>query len=314
MILKNTQMTQHTPGQKFKLALSQETPLQIVGVINAYAALMAQATGFKVLYLSGAGIANACYALPDLGMTTATQVIEEARRITTTTQRPLLVDIDTGFGHELNIETTIRQLIKIGVAGIHIEDQVAEKRCGHRPGKQLVPIAEMQVRIQTAVNAKNEKGNIMDPDFVVIARTDAYRVEGIHKAIQRTQAYQVAGADMIFAESLASLDEYQQFAEAVNLPVLANMTEFGQTPLYSLDELKNAKVAMVLYPLSAFRAMNQAALNVFECIRNQGSQVPCLTTMQSREQLYDTLGYHEYEERLNKMMDPHDDKNNTTSN
>ena len=250
-----------SPGLRFRQALQQEQPLQIIGTINAYTALMAERVGYRALYLSGAGVANASYGLPDLGITSLDNVLEDARRITSATQLPLLVDADTGWGGAFNIARTIQQMIKAGVAGIHLEDQVQAKRCGHRPGKALVNKDEMGDRIKAAVDARTDK------DFVIMARTDAAANEGISAAIERANHYVSCGADMIFAEALTTLDEYRQFTQAISVPVLANITEFGKTPLFTVSELREAGVKMVLYPLSAFRAMNQAALKVYQAVR-----------------------------------------------
>lgn len=289
-------MAVSSPGLLFRKALQQEQPLQIVGVINAYCALMAEEVGFKVLYLSGAGVANACYGLPDLGMTSLDNVAEEVRRITKRTKLPLLVDADTGWGHILNVAHSVEVLEKTGAAGMHIEDQIFAKRCGHRDGKKLVDMEEMSERIRTAVQAKQ------DPDFVVMARTDAYGVEGLQSAIVRAKEYVAAGADMIFAEAMNTLDDYQQFARAIHVPVLANLTEFGKTPLFTLNELKQVGIAMALYPLSAFRAMNQAALEVYQAVKNEGTQKSQLDKMQTREELYKTLDYHYYEQLIDGIV------------
>lgn len=288
-------MTQ-SPGLAFKQALQHEKPLQVVGVINAYCALMAADAGFKALYLSGAGVANACFGMPDLGMTSVDNVAEEVRRIVSATKLPLLVDADTGWGHILNVAHSIRVLEKAGAAGVHLEDQVFAKRCGHREGKKLVSMEEMCERIRAAVQAKNDK------DFIIMARTDAYGVENLDAAIKRAQAYVAAGADMIFAEAVGHLSDYKKFVEAVKVPVLANMTEFGKTPLYDLKELAGVDVSMTLYPLSAFRAMNQAALNVYQTLRQTGTQKSCLPAMQTREQLYQTLNYSHYEKLLDEVL------------
>jgi methylisocitrate lyase len=285
-----------TPGARFRAALAAECPLQIAGAINAYSALLAQRAGFRALYLSGAGVANASHGLPDLGMTGLEDVLVDARRITSRTDLPLLVDIDTGWGHAFNIARAIRELTRSGVAAVHLEDQVTAKRCGHRPGKELVAAAEMADRIRAAVDAK------LDPDFVVMARTDAAANEGVAAAIDRAQAYVAAGADMIFAEALTTLDAYRQFTTAVNVPVLANITEFGQTPLFTLDELRQAGVALVLYPLSAFRAASAASAEVYAAIRRDGTQKGVVDKMQTRAVLYDVLGYHAYEQKLDQLF------------
>jgi methylisocitrate lyase len=290
-------MTQNnSPGNRFRAAVQAEQPLQVMGVINAFCALLAQRAGFHALYLSGAGVANASHGLPDLGITTPDDVLEDAKRITAASDLPLLVDIDTGFGGAFNIARTVRQLDRAGVAAIHIEDQVATKRCGHRPGKKLVSDNEMADRVKAALDAR------LDHHFVVMARTDAYSVEGLDRAIQRAQCYTDAGADMIFAEAMTTLDEYQQFTQAVSVPVLANVTEFGKTPMFTTDQLHNAGVALALYPLSAFRAMNAAAQRVFETIKKQGTQISLLDQMQNRDQLYDVLGYHDYEKKLDNLF------------
>jgi len=279
-------------GKKFREALNAENPLQIVGVIHAYAAIMAQKTGFRALYLSGAGVANACYGLPDLGVTSLDNVLEEVRKITSATDLPLLVDADTGWGNELNIAHTIESLINAGAAGAHIEDQEFNKRCGHRDDKKLVSMDEMNQRIRAAIKAKT------DPDFVVMARTDAIASEGLSGAITRAKSYVEAGADMIFAEAVTSLEMYSEFAKAVKVPILANITEFGKTPLWTKEELKNAGVQMILYPLSAFRAMNQAALNVYQTIRKDGTQKKCIPLMQTRDELYQFLNYEALEKKI----------------
>ncbi len=283
-------------GRRLRDALSAETPLQVVGTINAYSALMAESVGFRAIYLSGAGIANASYGLPDLGMTTLNDVLEDVRRITSATQLPLLVDADTGWGNAFMIAKTIRQMIKAGAAGVHIEDQVQAKRCGHRPNKEIVTAEEMADRVKSAVDAKT------DTAFVLIARTDAAAVEGLDAAIERACRYKAAGADMIFAEALTELDQYRKFADAVGVPILANITEFGKTPLFATEELKDAGVSLVLYPLSAFRAMNAAALNVYQTLRREGTQKGVVDTMQTRAELYEFLNYHEYEQKLDQLL------------
>jgi methylisocitrate lyase len=283
-------------GGCFREALSLETPLKVVGVINAYAALMAERVGFRAIYLSGGGVANASFGLPDLGMTTLSDVLEDVRRITSATGLPLLVDADTGWGNAFMIARTVRQMIKAGAAGIHIEDQVQAKRCGHRPNKEIVSTAEMADRIKAAVDAKR------DPDFVLMARTDALAVEGLEQTIERACCYKEAGADIIFAEALSELSQYRQFADAVDIPILANMTEFGKTPLYTTEELRGAGVSLVLYPLSAFRAMSAAALNVYQTIRQQGTQEDVVHIMQTRSELYEVLNYHEYEQKLDQLL------------
>lgn len=285
-------MSSLTPGQRLRSALQLESPLQVVGAIHAYAALMAVATGFRALYLSGAGVANASYGMPDLGMTALPDVLTDARRITDVCTVPLLVDADTGWGNELGIARTVKLMENAGVAAIHIEDQVAAKRCGHRPNKTIVSQQEMVDRIKAAVDAKT------DPNFVVMARTDAYAVEGLDRAIERAVACVEAGADMIFPEALTDLHHYQQFTQAVSVPILANITEFGRTPLYTVSELKSAGVQLVLYPLSAFRAMNAAALNVYQAIRRDGTQQSVIANMQDREELYHYLNYYAYEQKV----------------
>lgn len=281
-------------GSRFKSALAQECPLQVVGVINAYSALLAENTGFKALYLSGAGVANAAFGLPDLGMTSLNDVCEEIRRITDASMLPLLVDADTGWGSTLNVGRTVQQMSKAGAAALHLEDQHQNKRCGHRPNKRLVNATVMCDRIKAAVDART------DCDFTIMARTDAFACEGLQATIERATLYLQAGADMIFAEALLTLDEYRRFSEAVPAPLLANMTEFGQTPLFSVDELSRAGVSLILYPLSAFRAMSQAALKVYSTIRQHGSQHAVVDRMQTREALYRTLNYHHYENILDQ--------------
>jgi methylisocitrate lyase len=283
-------------GRRFHDALEAETPLQIVGTINAYTALMAERVGYKAIYLSGAGVANASYGLPDLGMTTLDNVIEDASRITGATDIPLLVDIDTGWGGAFNIARTIKAMTRAGVAAVHIEDQVGQKRCGHRPNKNIVSTAEMVDRIKAAVDARP------DPDLVVMARTDALAVEGMGPMLERIEAYAAAGADAIFAEAMTEIDAYAKVTEAVDVPVLANLTEFGMTPMYTTEELAGVGIRMALYPLSAFRAMNQAALNVYRVIREQGTQEDVIATMQTREELYDFLGYHAFEQKLDELF------------
>ena len=294
-------------GLQFRIALSEETPLQVVGVINAYAALMAEHVGFRAIYLSGSGVATASYGLPDLGMTTLNDVLEDVRRITSATELPLLVDADTGWGNAFMIAKTIREMTKAGAAGVHIEDQVQAKRCGHRPNKEVVSTAEMVDRIKAAVDAKT------DPDFVLMARTDAVAVEGIEATIERAGRYEEAGADIIFAEALTELNAYRKFADAVTVPILANMTEFGKTSLYTIAELKNVGVSLILYPLSAFRAMNAAALNVYQTLRREGTQQRVVDTMQTRAELYNLINYHEYEQKLDELTDNHEYEQNSTS-
>ena len=283
-------------GAKFRAAYTNESPLQIPGTINAYTALMAEQVGYKAIYLSGGGVANASFGLPDLGMTSLNDVLEDVRRITAATEVPLLVDIDTGWGGAFNIARTIRDMTAAGAAAVHIEDQVAQKRCGHRPNKAIVSIAEMVDRIKAAVDAKT------DADFVVMARTDALSVDGFSAAVDRAGAFAEAGADAIFAEAMTEIDMYRSIVSAAGIPVLANLTEFGQTPLYTTEELAGVDIAMALYPLSAFRAMNKAALNVYKEIREQGTQAAVVDTMQTRMELYDFLGYHEYEKKLDQLF------------
>ena len=285
-----------TPGEHFRQAIADEQPLQIVGAINAYAALMAQQVGYRALYLSGGGVANASYGLPDLGMTSLNDVLADARRITAATDLPLLVDIDTGWGSAFNIARSVREMIRAGVAAVHIEDQVAAKRCGHRPNKAIVSTDEMCDRLKAAVDAKT------DAAFVVMARTDALAVEGLDAVLERVARFEEAGADAIFAEAMTELDMYARVVAAVEVPVLANLTEFGQTPPYTTEELRQVGVSMALYPLSAFRAMNLAALNVYRTIRAEGSQTSVVGTMQTRDELYEFLGYRDYEERLDRLF------------
>ena len=289
-------------GQKLSTALAAEHPLQVAGTINAYSALLAQQAGFKALYLSGAGVANASFGLPDLGLTSLNDVCEDARRICGATDLPLLVDADTGWGGAFNIARTVRELARAGVAGLHIEDQVQAKRCGHRPGKALVSSAEMCDRLKAAVDAR-PAGSLQ-----IMARTDAHAVEGQQAAIERAQAYVAAGADLIFAEALTTLAEYRQFTAAVSVPVLANITEFGRTPLFTVAELGAAGVRLVLYPLSAFRAMSLAAQQVYSTIRREGTQAAVLAQMQTRQQLYDVLGYEAYEHKLDQLFADQDNK------
>ena len=293
-------MTSLSAGARFRQALAQKNnqnqPLQIVGTINAYTAMMATQVGHQAIYLSGGGVANASFGLPDLGMTSLDNVLEDARRITDAVDTPLLVDIDTGFGGAFNIAQTIKKMEKAGVAAVHIEDQVAQKRCGHRPNKEIVSISEMVDRLKAALDAKT------DPDFVVMARTDALSVEGLDAAVERAVAFAEAGADMIFAEALTDIEMYRKFTDVLDIPVLANMTEFGQTDLYTTDQLYGVGVDMVLYPLSAFRAMNKAALNVYQHLLDDGTQENVVDTMQTRMELYDFLNYHEFEQTLDKLF------------
>ena len=283
-------------GKRFREALKEESPLKIIGTINAYSALQATKTGFKALYLSGAGVAHASYGLPDLGMTGLEDVCIDIRRITSRVDTPLLVDADTGWGGAFNIARTVQEMTRAGAAGCHIEDQVAQKRCGHRPNKALVSKEEMCDRIKAAVDAK------IDPDFVIMARTDAHASEGQAAAIERAKAYVEAGADMIFAEAIHTLKEYEEFTSVIKAPVLANITEFGATPMFTVEELASVGIKMVLYPLSAFRAMNKAALTVFETIAREGTQDSVLELMQTRKELYEMLDYHSYEDKLDQLF------------
>ena len=283
-------------GAHLRAAAAEEQPLQIVGAVNAYCALLTERAGFRALYLSGAGVANASYGLPDLGITTLDNVLEDVRRITAATALPLLVDADTGFGGAFNIARTVRELTRAGAAGMHIEDQVQAKRCGHRPGKAIVSKQEMVDRIKAAVDART------DPSFVIMARTDALASEGLPAAIERAVACRDAGADMIFPEAVAELDQYRRFAAATGVPVLANITEFGNTPLFTLAELRGAGVGLALYPLSAFRAMSRAAERVYRTIREQGTQKGALDSMQTRAELYEVLDYHRFEATLDKLF------------
>ena len=288
-------MTITSPGARFRAAVVAEKPLQVIGAINAYHARLAERVGYKALYLSGGGVAAGSLGLPDLGISTLDDVLIDVRRITDATGLPLLVDIDTGFGGAFNIARTVKSMIKFGAAAVHIEDQVQAKRCGHRPNKSVVSQAEMVDRIKAAVDAKT------DPQFVIMARTDALAVEGLQSAIDRACACVEAGADMIFPEAMTELSMYKQFVAAVKVPVLANITEFGSTPLFTREELASAGVSLALYPLSAFRAMNQAALKVYEAVRKEGTQKNVLPLMQTRDELYDFLDYHAYEEKLDNL-------------
>ncbi len=283
-------------GRKFRDAVATEKPLQIAGAITAYAARMAEAVGFRALYLSGGGVAANSLGMPDLGISTMEDVLVDARRITEATALPLLVDIDTGWGSAFQIARTIRSMGKAGAAAVHIEDQVGAKRCGHRPGKELVPAAEMVDRIKAAVDARTEE------DFVIMARTDALAGEGLASALDRCAAYVAAGADMIFAEAVTDLSLYVKFKEATGVPILANITEFGNTPLYTVEELRSANVDMVLYCCAAYRAMNAAALQVYRTIRSEGTQKPAVERMQTRAELYEFLGYHAYERKLDELF------------
>jgi methylisocitrate lyase len=284
------------PGKKFKKAINQESPLQVIGAINAYHARLAERSGFKALYLSGGGVAAGSLGIPDLGITTLEDVLIDIRRITDVTALPLLVDVDTGFGGAFNIARTIRSVEKAGAAAVHIEDQVHEKRCGHRPNKAIVTQDEMVDRIKAAVDAKN------DSDFIIMARTDALAVEGLESAIDRACACIEAGADMIFPEAINNLETYKIFTKKVDVPVLANITEFGATPLFSTSELKEADISIALYPLSAFRAMNKAALKIYKEIKKEGTQKHLISDMQTRNELYDFLNYHEYEKKLDQLF------------
>ena len=285
-----------SPGRRFRDALASEKPLQVVGAINAFAARMAERVGFRALYLSGGGVAVNSLGLPDLGISSLDDVLTDVRRITDSTQLPLLVDVDTGWGGAFNIARTVRAMIKAGAAGIHIEDQVSEKRCGHRPGKEVVSSDEMCDRIIAAVDARTDDG------FVIMARTDAVASEGLDAGIARARAYVSAGADMIFAEAVADLDSYRRFKEAVGVPILANITEFGMTPIFTKDELASAGVDIVLYCCSAYRAMNAAALNVYRTIRSTGTQRDAIPSMQTRAEMYDFLDYYGYEQKLDALF------------
>jgi methylisocitrate lyase len=286
-----------TAGEKFRDAVKQEKPLQIVGTINANHALMAKRVGYRAIYLSGGGVAAGSLGMPDLGISNLDDVLTDIRRITDVCDLPLLVDVDTGFGASaFNVARTVRSLVKFGAAAMHMEDQVGAKRCGHRPGKELVSKEEMADRIKAAVDART------DPSFVIMARTDALANEGLDSAIQRTQKYVEAGADMIFPEAITDLPMYRKFADAVKVPILANITEFGKSPLFTVDELRSANVAMILYPLTAFRAMNKAALKVYENLRKTGTQKASIADMQTREELYDIINYHAYEKKLDELF------------
>lgn len=281
-----------SPGLRFRIAMEVERPLQVVGAVNAYCARLAERAGFRAIYLSGAGVANAAFGWPDLGMSSLNDVVEEARRITATTNLPLLVDCDTGWGSVLTIARTVREMERAGVAAIHLEDQVDAKRCGHRPGKQLVSPESMCDRMKAAVDAR------ADRNFVLMARTDAVAVEGLEAAIARAASYVEAGADLIFAEALTEPADFRRFAQAVSVPVLANMTEFGRSPLLTVDELRDLGIRLVLYPLTAFRAMNFAAVNAYATVRSAGTQADLLPSLQTRAELYDVLDYHSFEARL----------------
>lgn len=286
-----------SPGLRFREAMQKEKPLQIVGTINANHALLATQAGFNAIYLSGGGVAAGSLGIPDLGITTLEDVLVDIQRITNVCDTPLLVDIDTGFGPSaFNVARTVKSLVKAGAAALHIEDQVGAKRCGHRPGKELVSLEEMSDRIKAAADART------DDNFVIGARTDAFASEGIEKTLERAVAYKEAGADFIFAEAVPDLSYYQQFVDATGIPVLANITEFGMIDMYTVDQLRDAGVGLVLYPLSAFRAANKAALNVFNHIRQEGTQKNVLDTMQTRKELYDSIGYHDYENKLDNLF------------
>jgi methylisocitrate lyase len=285
-----------SPGARFRAALSQETPLQVMGSITAYAGLMAKRVGYRALYLSGGGVAANSLGMPDLGISTMEDVLTDARRIVDATQLPLLVDIDTGWGGAFNIARTVRAFINVGVAAVHMEDQVGQKRCGHRPGKEVVSTGEMVDRVKAAVDART------DAEFVIMARTDAAAVEGIDAAIERACAYVAAGADMIFPEAMKSLEDYRRFKQAVKVPILANLTEFGSTPFFTTDELRTAGVDIALYCCGAYRAMNKAALHFYDTVRREGTQKNIIDTLQTRAELYDFLGYHAYEEKLDRLF------------
>lgn len=284
-------------GNRFRMEMNANSPLQILGSINAYTAMLASLAGAKALYLSGAGVANASYGLPDLGMTNLADVLEDVRRITSACDRPLLVDVDTGWGHAFNIARTVQLMERAGVAAIHIEDQIAAKRCGHRPNKTIVSKEEMGDRIKSAVDAR------VDPDFVIMARTDAFAVEGLDAAIERAQYLVELGADMIFPEALTTLAQYRSFTEHLTVPVLANITEFGKTPLFTRDELRDVGIQLILYPLSAFRAMSKAALKTYQCILEKGTQASLLDEMQTRQALYEVLNYTAFEQKLDQLRE-----------
>lgn len=288
--------TQMSAGARFRLAIAEEQPLQVMGTVNAYAAMMATQVGYRAIYLSGAGVANYSYGLPDLGITSLEDVLIDVRRITASVETPLLVDIDTGWGGAFNISRTIKEMIRAGAAAVHIEDQVAQKRCGHRPNKEIVAVDEMVDRVKAAVDAK------IDSEFVVMARTDSLQKEGLQGVIDRACAYVEAGADAIFAEAMTDITMYRQVCDAVKVPVLANITEFGSTPYYTREELGAQGIAMVLYPLSATRAMQKAALAVYEAVRKEGTQVNVLDLMQPRNELYEYLNYHAYEQKLDALF------------
>ena len=289
-------MTVYSAGKRFREAVAAEKPLQCIGAINAYHARLAEASGFKSLYISGGGVAASSCGIPDLGITTMEDVVIDVKRVTDVTELPVLVDIDTGWGGAFNIARSIKSMIAAGAGAVHMEDQVAQKRCGHRPNKAIVSQSEMVDRVKAAVDAKT------DPDFVIMARTDALAVEGMQSAIDRACACAEAGADMIFPEAMTELSQYEEFVKAVNVPVLANITEFGSTPLFTTDELGSAGVSIALYPLSAFRAASAAALNVYQSVRANGTQQQVVDTMQTRMDLYDYLGYHDYEQKLDQLF------------
>lgn len=289
-------MATHSAGLKLRQAIAANNPLQLVGTINAYTAMMAERVGHQALYLSGAGVANASFGLPDLGMTSLNDVCEDIRRITGATSVPLLVDADTGWGGAFNIARTVKEMTRAGAAGFHIEDQVMQKRCGHRPNKEIVSLAEMVDRVKASVDART------DENFFIMARTDALQQQGLQAAIERAQACVEAGADAIFAEAVYTLEQYQAFTDVIKVPVLANITEFGQTPLFNKKELADVGVQMVLYPLSAFRAMNKAALNVYQHLLDDGDQKAVVDSMQTRMELYDFLNYHSYEQKLDALF------------
>ena len=289
-------MHSESAGSKFRIAVAEEAPLQVMGAITAYAGLMAKRVGYKALYLSGGGVAANSLGVPDLGISSMEDVLIDARRIVDATGMPLLVDIDTGWGGAFNIARTIKTFTRAGVAAVHMEDQVGQKRCGHRPGKEVVPLAEMLDRVKAAVDAKT------DSSFVLMARTDAAAVEGIDSAIERACAYVEAGADMIFPEAMTSIEDYRKFKAAVKVPILANLTEFGSTPFYTTDELREAGVDIALYCCGAYRAMNKAALNFYETVRREGTQKNIIDTLQTRAELYDYLNYHSYEDKLDGLF------------
>ena len=294
--MQNKDSTSVSAGAKLRRAIELEQPLQLAGTVNALCALLAERAGFNALYLSGAGVANASFGLPDLAMTTLNDVAEEVRRISAVCQLPILVDADTGWGGPFMVGRTVAQLTAAGAAGLHMEDQVSSKRCGHRPNKVLVSVEDMVEKINAAMDSKT------DAQFVIMARTDAYSVEGLQSAIDRSTKYVEAGAEMIFAEGLSTLEEFRVFCDAIDRPVLANITEFGQTPLFTVSELKGAGIRLIIYPVSALRAMNAAAQKVYETIRQTGTQKDLLPSMLTREQIYEVLGYHEYESKLDRIL------------